>query len=526
MQIYKVGLYIRVSTSHDEQINSVNNQELILKNWLEIVNDGCAYELIEVYKDIGMTGSNFDRPEFKRLLADMGSGTINMIMVKDLSRLGRNLSETTKYIEEIFPLMKVRFISLGDSIDTKTTMNEDIVPFLNIVNEMYSKDISKKIKSSLNTLMNEGSLIASRPPYGYEVKEVIKDGRKFRYLEIASDNSPKVVKSIFDMYCDGLGYAAIASVLNNRDIEPPSKKYKSYTRNKYSKWSAQTIKTMLSNPKYCGVMAQSRFKKYNRKLKVISKTEEVDWIIGVPFIGIITKDVFENVSKRMSSNNKNKLRYKNGLIHKFSGVLKCNECGAPMTYKQRYKGYKCSNAERGAGRCTAHSVKEKFLVDKVTENINGYLSEIDLEKYYGKFNDVRSTEKLLNNEKAKIKKTIDENTKKTITLYDDKIAGIIDDDSFKLILGQITKGNKALELRLKEIEAIVVKTNNIDIALETFKCEIDKLAKLEDLTRFEIEMIVKKIIVSEDKLTKSKSVEIQFYFEKEPMLSINQQRRV
>lgn len=515
MKIWKVAIYARVSTDKKEQSESIPAQVDSLKKWLleKSKNDkDNIYNLVEVYEDQGFSGSNFERDSFIRMKEDIDKGKINMVLTRDLSRFSRNYILAGYYLEDYFKVNGVRFVSVLDNVDSESEF-DDIIPFKNILNEMYIKDCSKKIRDALKQRMLRGSSIASKPPYGYEFSTKYDGNIKTITLVQAEDGTAEVVKQIFDLYLKGLGVERIANHLNEKLIPPPSAKINNFGKGKYGLWSGNTILSILKNPKYGGYMVQHRYKKVSYKVKKINKVEEEQWIWSGEFEGLIEKEIFNRCQGLIR--NRKKSRNKNGELHLFSAVLQCGECGGSMCYRKNYGGYKCTNSQKGGGRCTAHSIKEEFLKEtigiKIKEQV---LKSIDKEALYKECQELNPSEN--NNEKDLIKiehelNRLDLNFQK---VYEDKLNGTLNHRNFINISKNIEDKQRNLMNRKVELESkirIKIKNNKEDDA-KLYKEYIDSILDFKEWNREMVERLIDKIIVFEQ--GEEKKVCIYFLFSK------------
>ena len=248
--IYNVGLYIRLSREDDDknyESESITNQKSLLLQYAKENN----LRVYDIYIDDGFSGTNFDRPGFIRLIKDIENKKINMVITKDMSRLGRDYIGTGELVEKFFPEHNVRYIAVTDNIDTYlNSTNNDIAPFKAIMNDFYAKDISKKIKSSLKAKMKDGKYVGGRAPFGYT-----KDKDNKNQLIVDSEQAI-VVKRIFDMALNGLSYYKIADILTSEGIKTPASYYNFEWFGNYNptfnKWNAKTIYDILNNRIYTG----------------------------------------------------------------------------------------------------------------------------------------------------------------------------------------------------------------------------------------------------------------------------------
>ena len=516
-KIWNIAIYARVSTDKKDQSESIPVQVENLKKWIlnKSKEDGSAiYNLIDVYEDQGTSGSSFDRESFIRMKEDIENKKINMIVTRDLSRFSRNYILAGYYLEDYFKVNNIRFISVLDNVDTESEFDNDIIPFKNILNEMYIKDCSRRVRSALLTRMERGSSIASKPPYGYKFKEVFEGNQKNIKLVPAEDDSTQVVKEIYTLYLSGWGAGKIASYLNKQEIEPPSNRVKNFARKKFGKWSNNTIMSILRNPKYGGYMVQGRYKKVSYKVKKINLMPSEEWIYGGEFEGIISKDIFERTQQMITDRSNSNYRYKNGVIHPFSGVLKCGKCGGSMAYRKKYKGYKCTNSQQGAKRCSPHSIKETSLIEIILDEIKSMIdATINKDKVYDSYNkikiednfesELRSVEKELN--------TLDNRFKK---IYEDKLEGVINERNFNHMLLSIQEKQDKLIERKDQLVNMLNKNNTENDLLKKYKGEVDNLLEGKTIDRRLVETLIDKIVIDEIEGLKEKKVSVYFKFAK------------
>ena len=352
---YRVGLYIRLSHEDNDKNNqseSIKNQKSLLQQYSKENN----LSIYDTYIDDGYSGTNFNRPAFKKLLQDIEDKKINMVITKDMSRLGRDYIGTGNLIEKYFPENNIRYIAVTDNIDTYLdSTNNDIAPFKAIMNDMYAKDISKKIRSSLKTKMKEGKFVGARPPYGYK-----KDKNNKNKLLIDEEKS-KTVKRIFDLSLKGITPTKIANILTKENIKCPSEYYE-YKSNNVNRgiWNPKTVKDILTNRIYTGDMVQNKRNKINYKIKKIVNNNVSDYIIiENTHDKIIEKEIFNEVQKILP---KNKCKTNKKEKHLLNGLLYCKECGYHISITPRRKKdnncYTICNSYRTSKnqkKCTMHS---------------------------------------------------------------------------------------------------------------------------------------------------------------------------
>ena len=511
MKIWNIGIYTRVSTEKENQRESIPAQIQSLKDWIlekSKHDKSNVYNLVEIYEDEGFSGSNFERDDFVKMKDAIVKGKINMILTRDLSRFARNYVMAGYYLEDYFKSKGIRFVSVLDNVDTLEEDN-DIIPFKNILNEMYIKDCSRRTRDGLKQRMIRGSSIASKPPYGYKFLEEYEGNVKTIRLVAADDETTEIVRNIYALYIQGWGLSKIASFLNSKEIKPPSSFIENFTKSKFGKWTSNSIKYILTNPKYGGIMVQGRWKKVSYKIKKVKSTPQEQWIYGKEFKGIISREIFEEVQEIISKNRK-KLRYKNNKIHLFSGVLQCKECEGSMCYRNNYKGYKCTNSQIGGKRCTAHSVKEDFLKDIIKDDLIKYISKLNISEFYEEVIKVKNGQydyKKLESLEYRLKKI----SEKIGQLYSDKVNGTLSERNFYFTLKEAQREQEKFEIEKSNIER-KLKENSIESNYNKEKNKINDVLSFEKLDRSAIETLIEKIIISYNKETREKSVEIFYKF--------------
>lgn len=436
-KIWSVALYIRLSqedadNGQDKQeSNSVTSQKTLLNEFIEEHDDLIVYD---TYIDDGFTGTDFNRPSFQRLLEDMRNGNINCVVVKDLSRLGRNYIEVGNYIEQVFPLFNIRFIAINDSIDSfknPSSTNTILVPFKNLINDEYARDTSTKIRTSLNGKKKKGEFIGAFPSYGY-IKDT-KDKHKLIIDEVAAD----IVKKIFNWNVnEGLGKISICHKLNDLGILNPTghkkielgQNYNNYgiQDNTYT-WTPSTVRNILKNEVYIGNTVQGKRRAKSYKIHKIENVPKEEWVrVENTHEPIIDKDTFEKAQEL--SRRDTKVSQKTKELSVWAGFLKCADCKRAMNKKSstnksgnKYEYYICSTYRKKSNKlCTKHSVKQENLEKAVLEAINLHIdSLIDIEEIVEQIN------------KSEFQNTKNENIEKMITAKQNEISKI---SNFKMKL--------------------------------------------------------------------------------------------
>ena len=384
MNKWKAGIYLRLSSDDGDKIesNSITNQKNLIKLF---VNRNKDISIKVTYIDDGYSGTDFERPDFKRMIIDIEKGKIDTIIVKDLSRFGRNYIESGRYIEKIFPMLGVRFIAINDNYDSltgKSQTDEIVIPFKNLINDAYCRDISIKIRSHLDVKRRKGEFIGSFTIYGYAKDE--HDHNKIVIDEYAAG----VVRDIYQWKISGMSQQRIADKLNDMGVLSPAEYKKScgikYSANLQTKkqaiWSAVAITRILTNESYTGTLIQGKVTTPNYKVKKTVIKDEEDWaVIPNAFEAIITKEQFDMVQEILKKDTRVAPDKKS--VYLFSGIAVCGDCGRQMSRKvstvsgKKYVYYMCS-ANKKEGVCSSHRIREDELEKAVVTYLNSYIDEL------------------------------------------------------------------------------------------------------------------------------------------------------
>ena len=528
---YVAGLYCRLSKDDGNSVESMSiwSQKVMLKQFAE----SNSIAIYDYYVDDGYSGTNFERPSFKKMITDIENGKINCVITKDLSRLGRNYLQSGAYIEMYFPQKNIRYIAITDGIDTLNSNQNDIMPFKNILNEMYAKDTSKKVKSAIQSRMREGTYIGSKAPFGY-----LKDPDNKRRLIIDEKTKP-IIELIYKLCLEGKGTQLISQELMKRKIPRPSafvenaeKLYGLTEENKYQ-WSHRMVLNVLRDPVYCGNMARNKrptlsFK--NSKGMYIPKS---DYIYAKDtHEGIVSEEIWEQVQTMID---KRKCNNKKGLYYDniFQGLVRCPKCGYALTPKTDYRlkkkelidfvHFSCSTYKKyGVNACSSHRIEARDLYNIVLEDIqyHGNMALSAKEDFVEKIIEKIEVEKIdegkeLSNKLELKKNQLAELDRSYEQLYEDRLEGNITERNFNLMNVSISKKQDKL------IEEIKVLEGDIEVSFETednykkFMNNISKYAKIKSLNRYILNQIIDKIYVYDKEEIDgqiSQKVEIHYKF--------------
>lgn len=524
MYKFKTAMYCRIS--HDDlnqQSESIDNQKLIIESYInEHLNE---FELIKTYIDDGISGMTYDREAFTEMMSDINNGKINAIIVKDLSRIGREQIETLNLIKKEFIIKNIRFVAITDNFDNFDTNKSDglSTSFKLLLNDYYCADISKKVRSAQSAKMKKGYFIGSYAPYGYNKSTENKNQL------VIDEYASQIVKRIFNMYLSGAGKLTIAKALNSDGILNPTmykrevQKLNYVNSNKLTKtnyWTYSTIHKILSNPVYTGSMIQHKteIKAYNIHKKIQVPKDEW-YIFENAHQPIIDNETFSRVQNMLKTKRIHIETNEN--LSKYTGLLFCKECGKAMNKflskpkkdGSRYINFKCSTYSKlGKHICTIHSIKEfeldEILIKEINKCIKEYLTPKDFE--YIKNNYLKEIENKQKDTTKNFNEKLELCHKKRKTMLKHLSENIITANDFKefdtenkkeieTIKKQILNANKLLENKKNQC-------NNYNIWLEN----IIKHKKITEINRELLVNLVDKIYVSEK--NNKKSVEIQFRF--------------
>ena len=522
-----VGIYTRRSfdDNEDKESNTITNQKEMINSFISKEKN---MTIVDYYVDDGYTGTTFDRPGFQEMMKDISDGRINTIIVKDLSRLGRNSLEVGKYIEEIFPIYNIRIIAINDNVDSfkrPESINDLMVPIKNLINESYARDISKKVSSAYYTMASNGKYVAGTSPYGYTFDENDK-----HHLVVDPDEVESV-RLIFNMALKGDGRVKITKYLNDHNILcrkeiQRRKKYKLSLEPleetiKY-KWSTSTIGRMLTSEIYIGNLTQLKTKRESFKNHKVINVAKEDWVrFEKTHEPIITKADFDKIQGLIKVNAKRLSNTGERTYSIYNGVLKCADCGRAM-YKQEDKrgnrqlsNYFCNTyLYISKTSCSSHKIKTDDLNDIVLESVQLQVKlviELDrsLKRLFFKNNRETVESEYKNNTRiAEIK--INNLKNKKIQLYEDWKFNNIDKDEFinqsKLIEEDIKLVEEKLELITKTYRDNIKMIKRNDYWINHYR----RNKKIKKLTREVIKELIDVIYITADG-----NVDIRFKYSNE-----------
>ena len=519
---YKVGIYCRLSVDDasnsakaenyipgDESVSIANQYEMLskvvmLNGWIEV----------KTYRDDGYSGGSFQRPGFLEMLEDARYGLINLILVKDLSRLGRDFVEVGRYTDVVFPSLGCRFVSVLDCLDSEGD-NTDMLHFRSLMNDYHLKDLSGKIKSVLQAKKKSGQYLAAYAPYGY--RKSMEDKHKL----VVDEESAAVVRRIYALRRSGAGYGKITAALNRDGILSPRWYWAIHYGNggcRFSKlWSDCTVKNILNDPVYFGATLQNRTGTRSYKDKTVIQKPESDWIFHEnTHEAIVTRETWEAVQER---NRRAKLRSAGNTPPQpslFSGKLVCADCGHSLVAcreakpqrdgsVKRYISYYCAQfARSGHSVCSWHRVYEITLKGIVLREIRAHAEAVVLDeaavlerlKKRVSAGDPARLE-LVNQEIGRLRRRVRELEQLTAKLYEDKVSGSISEATFAILLQKNERERIQKTEQLDALLAELGKAQQDAANLQAWTVAIKNCLSLEDLDREVVEELIDHIEIGE-----------------------------
>jgi len=473
IKLYKTAIYARLSVEDSgkkDNGDSIENQVYLVEQY---ISQNPHLKVISTYMDNGETGVNFDRPGFTRLMNDIKAGKIDCIVVKDLSRFGRNYIETGEYLDKILPFMGVRFISINDSYDSETADSNAeglIVALKNLINDAYVKDISGKIISSVKTRQQNGDYVSGLAPYGYRRSE--ENGRKLVIDEEVAD----VVRDIFKWRSEGMSCFMIARKLNEKGISSPYKRriekgwMKDSTHYRNPHWQGQMIKRITDSPMYIGHMTQGRTVQSLHDGMPIKRQKPSDWIIVEnTHTALIDMETWEKVKalreKTIAENEKTKGKYAHigNNNNVFKSILICDDCGSKLV---RYKGvsnyggvaytYICPVRTQNLDMtCTNKNVREKDLSELIYQEVSKKIEQsVELEKLITRLNKRNGgTKETLQAKIAEMQRKIGHVSELRATLYESYVDKLLSETEYIEMKAKYDSDANRYKTQLESLQA-------------------------------------------------------------------------
>lgn len=529
-QTYRAAVYCRLSSEDcaEHESMSIGNQKALLCDYVQKQ----GWELAATYCDDGYSGVNFERPGFQQMIRDIEKGRINLVIVKDLSRLGRNYILCGQYTEIYFPERHVRFIALNDGVDTlNQSSSMDITPFKHILNDMYAKDISTKIKSSLHTKARRGEYLGALDPYGY-----LRDPQDKHRLIVNEETAP-VIRRIFEMSAAGMGSRSICTVLNNEGILSPSE-YNRFRRHDPARdgefvrkrfWNQSYLRHILQNEMYLGSMVQGRQYTPSYRSKKRELRPKEDWIV-VPNMheAIISQELFDEAQRKMQA--RTKVPAVGEEPHLFSGLFYCEACGTAMrqhhTQGKKYVYFICGKHHQiGNLACSSHYINYNTIYQVVLEDIrrNARLFQEDGDRAAKRLMELKCADEQKRSARmqadlTKAKKRLAELDVKLKRVYEDNLSGKLPDHIFAVFISDYDSEKAALKESVAGLEKSLERVRDTQADIARFRGLIQKYTSFETLDRFMLNELIDRITIYEtpgmgrNRIGKEKIITIYYKF--------------
>lgn len=525
-QHYKAALYCRLSVDDGNFGGSVSieTQKILLEQY-------CKDHKITDYKfycDDGCSGTNFDRPSFKKMLSDIDEGKINLVIVKDLSRFGRNYVEAGMYVQR-FTDSNIRFIAADDNYDSLVNSDDLLFPIKNVVNEMYARDVSKKTKAAKKAKARDGQFIGSKAPFGYKIDP------NDRHHLIVDEPAAQVVKRIFRLASEGVGYNKMAKIFREEKVLTPIAYFNlnnpdyfksDYWRKEFD-WHVTSIRAILNNEVYLGKLVYGKQRNKSMKSKEKVRNPKEDWIVVENcHEPIITQKLWDTVHKILNAKHR---PAKAGEVQMFAGLLYCSDCGHCLTYSQKqrkdgsYHGaYSCwMYKTHGKEYCASHyitfdNIYNLVLID-IQRNLFRYRQDTDkfkslLSRKYQ--SDSEKQAKQLKSDYERKQKRCDELDKIISRLYEDNVLGRISDERYESMSQSYESEQAEIRRLLPELKSQINELKKQSDCVDNFINVIKKYTIIDKLDASILNELIDKIVVHHREKTEDGSTfqQIEIYY--------------
>lgn len=526
------GIYVRLSIENsgkDDDGDSIENQTSICKEYVEEHPD---LKLYDIYEDNGKKGTNFDRPEFNRLMDDIRAGKVKCVLVKDLSRFGRDYIEAGEYLEKIFPFLGVRFISITDGYDSLTAGDAEgalMIPLKNMINDVYAKDISRKIITSFRARQEKGEYLPAFPPYGY-----VKSKTKAYRYEVDEEVAP-YVRMIFEWKAAGVSHSEICKRLNDMGAVTPARRKVELgiwhaEKYKHTIWHGRTIIDIMKNATYTGPLVYGRMPKSLYQGIKCHRAKPDEWrCIPDAHEAIVSQELFDKVQKifderseRMQKKWAESKQVRDKIVNLFVKRIYCGDCGKRMRFVKGnnalrdknfyYTNYVCGGyLDSGYRNCTRHSIRYQDVVDAVFAAMQVQMEyALNQEKMMQKLRGTAKEHNLIDQYVAKVNYLTQELKKvnsRREGLFESFAEGILDEADYQYAKKSYDEEYASLEKQLSEAKS---RKKELDGVLTANNEWLQAMHKVEDATELDQDLVnalVKKVLIYEDN-----RVEVEFKF--------------
>jgi Site-specific recombinases, DNA invertase Pin homologs len=507
---YSAALYLRLSKedkrkegSKFDDSESIKNQ----RNMLESYCEGEKINIYDVYIDDGFSGTSYERPDFERMIADIDDGKVNMIITKDMSRFGREYIGSGQFTELYFPEKGIRYVALLDGVDTGAPdHNSDMMPFRALINDLYARDISRKITSVKRHKQKKGLFIGGKATYGYKKSETEKN------VIVVDEPAAKVVRRVFQLALNGKSCREIAMLLNEENIQTPAT-YAGINLAKkgaYSgKWSSESISSMLKNEVYTGSMVQGRMQKVSHKSKKSRKLPREEWtVVENTHEAIVDRETFKKVARLIESRNRTRSRTYDHLL---KGYIVCHECGHPLGVMNRTLAgnketlyFVCRTYQRFTAykRCTCHCIRVETVINAIIAEIQKICKKYIYYLNFDAFS--KEARKKMQAEKRKQEKDVVDMKARLESVkcqidrsYGDKLSRIIDEETFQRAYKRLKEEEAQLRKKVQMLEES--ENDNEEFDKEKIKELAEKFLRKKECSRELLVSLIEKVELTENK---------------------------
>ncbi len=535
-QLNKTGLYKRLSKEDEKagESMSIEHQGILLRQYAE----EHGFNVVDEYADDGYSGTNFDRPDVQRLLDDAKSGKIDTIIVKDLSRFGRNYIEVGQYIDYIFPAYGIRFIAINDNVDTadRTSTAMDMMPIMNVFNEWHAANTSKKIRAVLESSQRSGKYTNWNYPYGYRA------GDDESRTAVIDEEAAAVIRRIYDLRLQGHSARTIARILTDEGIPNPATYYTKLDGGKWNRpckpyWNPETIRWILSNPTYIGHTIQHKTTRVSYKNHKVVQIPESEWIINEnAHEPIISKEIWDKVQTTYEG--KRGRSDKSNVVHPLSGLVVCPNCGKKLKFKSAKDVHNCfvcrTYVDLGKKYCTSHHITEQLLEALVLDDIHSLLEEVEIDETKVKERFLRERSKHTEQSRYSDEKQLKANKNRLVELdkliqiaFEERVLGKMPESVCIILCEKYQAEKESVQRTIGEIEKRLAESNKDDEDAEEYIRRLKRYGKGESLTREMCLQLIDYIAVGEKVANNvEREIDIHYKFRKGESLAEYQLKRV
>ena len=528
--VYNTALYLRLSRDDEGagESNSIATQRMMLRRFAEQNH----LQIIDEYIDDGYSGTNFNRPSFQRMMDDIEAGRVNCVVVKDLSRFGRNYLEMGMYTEMRFPELGIRFIAIDSGVDSNNQQSTEFTPFLNVINEWYARDISRKVTKAFRARHENGAHYGAYAPLGYR-----KDPEQTGHL-LVDDETKWIVEKIFDLAVHGAGAAKITHMLADEQVPTPgwlnfqrygtfAHIYEDQPEDRRYEWTISQVRKILQDETYIGHSVHNKQGTVSFKSKKrVNRPKDEWWTVKNTHEAIISKADFDQVQQQIASRRRQR---KDGTTQIFAGLVKCADCGWTMGYcvnkqnKTPYGYYHCVKNGQGLSQCTMHYIRYDVLYAYVLSRVQYWSAQAQkdgdalLQSLLNSGDKERAAVKRKQTtELRKAEKRKAEVDRLFTKLYEDWSSGRITDYNFNMLSARYQGEQTELDTKIQQLQETIEVATQTAVDTEKWLTLMKRFVSPTELTAELLNTLIEKILVHEavkgEDGTREQEIEIYYRF--------------